>query len=711
MSLGVKLLDASPDCVKLITASGGLHYVNVNGACLLELDDVSDVYGMPWTELWPSESRFLAEQALSDAQSGQVAHFSGYCPTAKGTPRWWDVIVSPILDDAGKVIWLLAVSRDVSRFKSVETSLVVSEQRFRALADNIAQLAWMADKSGSVFWYNQRWFDYTGTTFDEMAGWGWKSVHHPDHIERVTEKITRHFESGEIWEDTFPLRGVDGQFRWFLSRAMPIRDEHGAVALWCGTNTDVTDQRNASQRLRQLARLIELSHEAILVWDLDEGIVLWNRGCEELYGYTSPEALGAKSHDLLQTQNSLPQQHFDDVLRTHGAWTGELRHVSKYGREVWVDSRQETVRIGGRRFVLETNRDITERRKNDHVRTLLIGELNHRVKNTLAIVQSIATQTARNTTDVRSFVNSFNSRVQSLSSAHNVLTDAHWQGASLRELISSQLAVTVADTAAISLMGEDIHLPPQTALQFTLIIHELAVNAVKFGALSRSSGRIEISWMRTSAEDRKLNLTWREVGGPLVQAPAARGFGLTLIERSANLPNVNAKLLFEPTGVVCHISADVTDGDDVDPVYFNLSPARTASTETPASVVPPRSAQPARRILIIEDEPMIAMELEEILADAGFTVAGQAMSVDDAVTAVNTLSFDAAIVDGNLLGQPVDRVVAALQARNAPFVMVTGFRRQNLPSTCAEAPVLMKPIQPSQLSTVLHSVIAAMPSR
>jgi PAS domain S-box-containing protein len=140
------------------------------------------------------------------------------------------------------------------------------EERFRTLADNIAQLAWSADESGSIIWYNQRWYDYTGTTLDQVEGWGWQDLVHPDHAERVVAEIRRCFETGERWEDTFPLRGHDGDYRWFLSRAFPIRDAAGLVARWFGTHTDITDQRAAEEALREADRhktefLAWLSHE------------------------------------------------------------------------------------------------------------------------------------------------------------------------------------------------------------------------------------------------------------------------------------------------------------------------------------------------------------------------------------------------------------------------------------------------------------------
>jgi PAS domain S-box-containing protein len=155
---------------------------------------------------------------------------------------------------------------DLSQRQQLEMTLRASEERFRTLADNMSQLAWMADAKGWIFWYNRRWFDYTGTTLEQMQGWGWKQVHHPDHVERVAREIQATWDSGDPWEDTFPLRSKEGGYRWFLSRAVPIRDANGAVQRWFGTNTDVTDQMNLEHELQEANRrkdefLAMLGHE------------------------------------------------------------------------------------------------------------------------------------------------------------------------------------------------------------------------------------------------------------------------------------------------------------------------------------------------------------------------------------------------------------------------------------------------------------------
>ncbi|HEX5751822.1 MAG TPA: PAS domain S-box protein [Archangium sp.] len=157
-------------------------------------------------------------------------------------------------DASGKAIRMIGSMLDLTERHRTEAALRESKERFEALADNISQLAWMTDETGSIFWYNQRWFDYTGTTHEEMQGWGWQKVHHPDHVQRVTERFVRHIASGEVWEDTFPLRSSTGEYRWFLSRAHPIRDGSGQVRRWFGTNTDITAQLEAEEQLKEALR-------------------------------------------------------------------------------------------------------------------------------------------------------------------------------------------------------------------------------------------------------------------------------------------------------------------------------------------------------------------------------------------------------------------------------------------------------------------------
>ncbi|HVZ16958.1 MAG TPA: PAS domain S-box protein [Terriglobales bacterium] len=127
-----------------------------------------------------------------------------------------------------------------------------SETQFRTLANTIPQLAWMAHADGSIFWYNQRWFEYTGTSPDELNGFGWKKIIHPDHVNRVEDGLQQSWKIGQQWEETFPLRSKNGDYSWFLTRAVPIFDSQGKIVRWFATGTDISDQIEAEEKIRRL---------------------------------------------------------------------------------------------------------------------------------------------------------------------------------------------------------------------------------------------------------------------------------------------------------------------------------------------------------------------------------------------------------------------------------------------------------------------------
>lgn len=169
--------------------------------------------------------------------------------SANGTQALGTKFIPHVAENEQVKGFVFCADSSASRRKP-ERALIESESGFCDLANSIPQLAWMTDEEGSIVWYNQRWYDYTGASFEDMKGWGWTSVHHPDHVDRVVDLIKRHFQSGESWEDTFPLRGKNGEYRWFLSRANPVRDESGRIVRWFGSNTDITEQREAAERLK-----------------------------------------------------------------------------------------------------------------------------------------------------------------------------------------------------------------------------------------------------------------------------------------------------------------------------------------------------------------------------------------------------------------------------------------------------------------------------
>lgn len=171
----------------------------------------------------------------------------------------WSLTTVSILRDAdGQPHRFIGFIEDITKRKQAEEVIRRSEEELRGLANSIPQLAWMAEPDGHIFWYNQRWYEYTGTTLEEMMGWGWQKVHHPDHLAHMLPIWKDALSSGQPWEDTFPLRGADGYYRWFLSRAFPIRDGEGKITRWFGTNTDVEEVKRTQEALKDEGRILEL---------------------------------------------------------------------------------------------------------------------------------------------------------------------------------------------------------------------------------------------------------------------------------------------------------------------------------------------------------------------------------------------------------------------------------------------------------------------
>jgi len=271
-----------------------------------------------------------------------------------------------------------SVRRDQSARALAEEALREGERRFRTLANNIPQLAWMADERGSIFWFNDRWFDYTGSTLKEMAGWGWQKLNHPDHGQRVVDKITKCFQTGEIWEDTFPLRGRDGNYRLFLSRAVPIRDPQGRIMRWFGTNTDISESKESGAKYRGL---LEAAPDAMVVVNQGGEIVLLNVQAEKQFGYRRDELVGQKVKNIIP--EGFAERLIADGTRTAAEalaqqiGTGiELVARRKDGSEFSIELMLSPLESAEGILVTAAVRDITARKKAESQLLNKVEELN-----------------------------------------------------------------------------------------------------------------------------------------------------------------------------------------------------------------------------------------------------------------------------------------------------------------------------------------------
>lgn len=345
--------------------------------------------------------------------------------------------------------------------------------------------------------------------------------------------------------------------------------------------------------------------------------------------------------------------------------------------------------------------DVTAQHLEDDQRQQLMAELDHRVKNVLATVQALAQQTAKRTTSLDAFLTNFNGRLKSMASANELLTAARWRGAAIDHLASAELGALAPGQTRWE--GPELFLTPRAANALSLALHELATNAVKFGALSVETGRVDLRWQPLKGGG--FELTWTESGGPPVAARARRGFGSTLLEHvTPRELNGSAEIEFRPAGLRARLRAGVqavADRPDVVPE----APASNRVTETVPTSVGPASLKGAR-VLIVEDAVLLALELETGLTDAGAQVIGPAYELEEAMALLDQ-PIDAAVLDANLNGRSVTPVAEALRQRNIPFVFATGYGETGGAPGGFDAPVIRKPYDVTQVSSAVAEILAS----
>jgi PAS domain S-box-containing protein len=367
--------ETASDAIITVDEDSTIHFVNS------AIEDVfgyssEELVGKNLTVLMPDYMRHLHEAGLRRYVATGQRHLD------------WEATELPGLTKSGQEIplevsfgeykehgkhFFTGFARDISERKKAERELRRSEEEFRGLANSMAQLVWMAKPDGWIFWYNQRWYEYTGTTPKEMEGWGWQSVHDPAVLPSVLERWRFSIASGEPFEMTCPLRGRDGIFRSFLTRVTPVRDEGGNITRWFGTNTDISAEIQVHQRLehalvgsQRLAAIVASSDDAIISKDLNGVVTSWNIAAERILGFTANEMIGRSILTIIppELQSDEPQilatiargeriEHFETVRLTK---SGKRINVSLTISPV----RDEDGKIVGAAKIL---RDITEQKK------------------------------------------------------------------------------------------------------------------------------------------------------------------------------------------------------------------------------------------------------------------------------------------------------------------------------------------------------------
>jgi PAS domain S-box-containing protein len=464
---------------------------------------------------------------------------------------------------------LLAIE-DITSRREAERAIRHSEQSLKDLIEALPGAVYTTDAAGLITSYNpaaaEIWGREPKLGAESYSG-SWR-MQLPDGTPLPHDECPM----AVALKENRPIRGAeavvvrpDGVLVPLLVYPTPLRDASGKVTGAVNMLVDITERKRAEALAERLAAIVESSDDAIISKDLDGVIKSWNQGAEKLFGYAAEEIVGRSITTLIP-----PDRHdeetgiLDRLRRGEHIEHYETIRLRKDGRQVWVSLTISPLKDANGKVIGASKiaRDMTERRHADEQRKVLIGELNHRVKNTLAVVQAIASQTLGHASTIEEARAAFGARLINLAKAHDVLTRESWAGADLAEIISDTIKPHSGRENRFRTEGPRVHLAPGPAVAVAMALHELSTNAAKYGALSREEGRVDIAWRTEgNGKGRRLSLLWTERGGPPVVEPKRKGFGSRLIETAlAQELGGQVHVSYEPSGVVCTIDAPLPEG-------------------------------------------------------------------------------------------------------------------------------------------------------
>lgn len=494
--------------------------------------------------------------------------------TRNGYPEdtWWTFSYSPLRDDEGRVAGLLNVTLETTERVHAERQRDVaiarlrdSEERLRALVNASSDSLYTM----SADWTEMRQLDGRGFISDTKApSVRWMDLYLlDDDRAAIQNEIDKAVQAKAPFQFEHRVRRPDGTTGWTFSRAVPVLDKHGAIVEWFGMAADVTARHEATESLRASEEfnrsVLASSTDCIKVLSLDGRIEFMSQGgmggmgvmdvdnFEQVRGRTWPEMLPDPASDLARAA-------IDAAAR------GETSHFeceadTLKGRRRWWNISVSPVRgaKGEVAAILSVSRDHTELHDAREQEGLLSEELAHRLKNTLGVVQAIAFQTLGKSTEAGAMA-AFADRLQALSAAHDVLVRKKWSSARLLDVVESALK-TFSQDGRIAISGPDLAIGPRASLSLSLLLHELATNAIKYGALSSDTGRVSLNWEeRRDVEPAQLAMMWTESDGPPAKQPTRRGFGSRII-RMGLVGSGDVELTYGAEGFSAEMTASLAD--------------------------------------------------------------------------------------------------------------------------------------------------------
>ena len=597
-----------------------------------------------------------------------------------------------------------------ARVQERTADLEQREAELRLITDAVPALISYVDSEERYRFVNRAYEDWFGCSREAVQGRRVREVV-GEQAYAVVAPSLRQALAGEWVEYQAVLPHRDGGARSVDGQYIPHLGPGGQTLGIYAFIIDITERERAEAALRDSEARYRALAEAIaaVIWTTPpDGIVVDMPQWRAVTGQTLGEVRGWGWLDAL---------HPDDRERTRESWQRcvdagtvcdtEYRIRARDGHYHWYNGRGVAVRgeDGQVREWIGVCIDISERKAAEERQTLLMAELDHRVRNILASTQSMVSLTGRSAASKEQYAEALRGRIAAMARTHDLLTRARWGGASLEQIVRDELEPYDPGGQVVSVEGAiECILRPRQALNFALVLHELATNAAKHGALTVPDGRINVTWnLEQRGDDRQLRIVWQESGGPPVGPPERRGFGSTLIENALRgEAGSEVRLEFDPAGVRCVMTLRL---DDL------LPGAAIVAGSVPrldrAGSPPPDNALQGARVLLVEDETLAAVELRLSLSEAGAEVIGPAASVAEAKKLLAGGRPTAAILDVNLGGERIDSLADLLIAEGVPMVFVTGYDAETaLPPRLRHLRVLQKPIAHATLINCVRAVVA-----
>lgn len=607
------------------------------------------------------------------------------------------------------------------------TRLRRSEARL-SLSQDVGQIGiWDLDLKSGALWWSPSFYALTGFAPDHPPSIAAVLDRiHPADRERAAAALETARQGHDRLDLEFRFIREDGAVIWLVGRAELFRDAQGRPSRLLGINFDATPIRTVQSERDRAHTLLETFFDclpgAAYVKDTEGRILLGNpvfaaaigQPPEDFLGKTDldfvpdpAQARAIQAHDAAVIASGVSQTLEEDLLRPDGSMSHWLSIKTPFR-----DGEGEAKGIVG------ISLDMTDRRRAEQRSRLLANEVDHRAMNLLGVVQSIVRLTR--VEDVATFKSVLTGRIRALARAHSLLAASSWDGVDLATLVAEELAPFGREgTEQVHISGPALKLSPGASQALAMVLHELAINAARYGALSVDGGRLDVIWQLVgggkvdddSADPAGVELVWAETGGPQVVAPERTGFGFTTIHGAIEHQLAGAiGFDWAATGVTCRITF---------PSEGNLAQDGLAlahgQTEAPGPQPDPspkatgnRAAELAGRcVLIVDDEALIALTLAEIMREKGCTVLGPAHSVDAALALIRQSPPDLAVLDLNLAGRSHTPVASALRALAIPFVYCTGYADPAMRiEPGLEAEVITKPTDPEALAAALRRAAA-----